>query len=161
MTWAHALGILSEGVWDEQALRDFDLALCAAGLQPNGSPEELDLGSQWLVWGTYGDDYYPRVFGRDYAGARVSNNRLKALMPVELSVPSVLPANALERGLADLWVRTAGPMALAAAAAVPARRREDARQLAVGAGQPSHEPHPGPGGLRRDAPAARSARTSR
>jgi germacradienol/geosmin synthase len=31
-------------------------------------------------------------------------------MPVELTVPTVLPATALERGLADLWARTAGPM---------------------------------------------------
>lgn len=112
VTWAHEFGILSEGVWDEQTLHDVDLALCAAGLQPNDSLEELDLGTQWLVWGTYGDDFYPRVFNRDYASARVGTNRLKALLPVELSVPSVLPANALERGLADLWVRTAGPMTL-------------------------------------------------
>jgi germacradienol/geosmin synthase len=110
VTWSHAVGILSEGMWDEQALRDYDLALCAAGLQPEAPSAELDLGSAWLAWGTYGDDLYPRVYSRDYAGAQVATARLKALMPVELSVPSVLPANALERGLADLWVRTAGPM---------------------------------------------------
>jgi germacradienol/geosmin synthase len=107
------MGILSEGVWDEQALRDYDLALCAAGIHPSGPPEELDLGSQWLAWGTYGDDYYPRVYRNDYAAGRTSNARLKALMPVELTVPSVVPANAIERGLADLWTRTAGPMATA------------------------------------------------
>jgi germacradienol/geosmin synthase len=112
VTWSHAMGILAEGIWDEQALRDYDLALCEAGLHPAGSPEEVDLGSQWLVWGTYADDYYPRVFARDYAGARVLTTRLKALMPVELSAPSVLPANGIERGLADLWARTAGPMAV-------------------------------------------------
>jgi germacradienol/geosmin synthase len=114
VTWSHAMGLLTEGVWDEQALHDYDVALCAAGLHPSASPEELDLGAQWLVWGTYGDDYYPRVLGRDYAASRTCNERLKALMPVELSVPSVLPANALERGLADLWSRTAGPMTVAA-----------------------------------------------
>jgi germacradienol/geosmin synthase len=117
VTWSHAVGILSEGVWEEQSVRDYDLPLCAAGLHPSAKPEELDLGSQWLAWGTYGDDYYPRVFSRDPAGAKVSITRLKALMPIELSVPSVLPANGLERGLADLWTRTAGPMA------VPARRQ--------------------------------------
>ncbi|HEX6352070.1 terpene synthase family protein [Actinophytocola sp.] len=112
VTWAHGVGLLSEGIWDEQAIRDYDLPLCGAGIHPEASPEGLDLTSGWLVWGTYGDDLYPRLFGRngDLAGARASNARLKALMPVELSVPSVLPANALERGLADLWVRTAGPL---------------------------------------------------
>ncbi|TDV51097.1 terpene synthase family protein [Actinophytocola oryzae] len=113
VTWCQEMGILSEGVWDEKALRDYDLSLCAAGLHPAGSVEELDIGSYWLAWGTYGDDYYPRVFGKDYVAARTSNARLKALMPVELCVPSVLPANGLERGLADLWIRTAGPLATA------------------------------------------------
>jgi germacradienol/geosmin synthase len=116
VTWARAMGILDEGIWDEQAIRDYDLPLCGAGIHPDASAEELDLTSGWLVWGTYGDDVYPRLFGRngDVAGARTSNARLKALLPVELSVPSVLPANALERSLADLWVRTAGPMPPAA-----------------------------------------------
>lgn len=116
VTWSQEMGILAEGVWDEQALRDYDLALCAAGINPSGPEKELDVGTQWLAWGTYGDDYYPRVFGRDYTAAKACTARLKALMPIELSVPSVLPANALERGLADLWIRTAGPMSQ------PARR---------------------------------------
>ena len=110
--WSHKMGITTEGVWNEQSLHDYDLALCAAGINPTGPAEELELGTHWLVWGTYGDDFYPKVFGRDYAAARTSNARLKALLPVELSVPSVLPANALERALADLWVRTAGPLAV-------------------------------------------------
>lgn len=114
VTWSHAMGILTEGIWDEQALRDYDLALCQAGIHPEGSPEGTDLGAQWLVWGTYADDYFPQVFGRDYAGARLFTSRLKALMPVELSVPSVLPANGIERGLADLWARTAGSMTVSA-----------------------------------------------
>ncbi|MGB3441647.1 MAG: germacradienol/geosmin synthase [Actinophytocola sp.] len=117
--WCAAMGILSEGVWDERILLDADLPLCAAGLQPSATPAALDLGSAWLAWGTYGDDLYPQVFGRsgDIVGAQAANERLKALMPVELTVPTVLPASAMERGLADLWARTAGPMP------VPARKR--------------------------------------
>ncbi len=110
VSWSHAMGILSEGVWDEQALRDYDLPLCAAGLHPSASRAELDVASGWLVWGTYGDDLYPRWFARDPAAARASNDRLKALLPVELSVPTIVPSNGMERMLADLWVRTAGPM---------------------------------------------------
>jgi germacradienol/geosmin synthase len=108
--WSHRMGILSEGIWDEQALRDYDLPLCAAGLHPTAAPEELDVSSGWLVWGTYGDDVYPRWFGRNPEAARAANERLKALMPLELSVPTVVPSNGMERMLADLWVRTAGPM---------------------------------------------------
>lgn len=116
VTWSHAVGILSEGVWDERALRDYDLALCGAGIHPAASAEQLDATSAWLAWGTYGDDLYPRWFGRtgDLAGAKASNARLKALMPVRLAVPSVLPANGMERGLAQLWTRTAGPMPVVA-----------------------------------------------
>jgi len=117
VTWSQKMGMLAEGVWDERSLQNYDLALCAAGIHPSGTADEIDLGTYWLTWGTYGDDYYPKVFNQDYAAARTSNARLKALMPVELSVPSVLPANGLERGLADLWVRTAGPFT------VPERRQ--------------------------------------
>jgi germacradienol/geosmin synthase len=114
VTWARAMGILDEGVWTERDLRDIDLPLCAAGIHPDASADELDTSSIWLTWGTYGDDYYPRTFGRgDLAGARVSNERLKQLLPVE-GAPPIVPANALERGLLDAWTRTVEPMSLSA-----------------------------------------------
>jgi len=98
-------------VWDERMLVDFDLPLCAAGIHPDASADALDLSSGWLTWGTYGDDYYPAVFGRtrDLAGAKACTERLRLFMPVEAAGTPV-PGTALERGLADLWTRTAGPM---------------------------------------------------
>ncbi|MCI0383092.1 family 2 encapsulin nanocompartment cargo protein terpene cyclase [Streptomyces sp. CNQ085] len=118
--WAHRMGMLdavpglpSSGIWDEHKLRAFDFALCSAGIHPDASPAQLDLTTGWLTWGTYGDDYYPVVFGRtgDMAGARVCTARLSSFMPVDSGdVPA--PVNALERGLADLWARTTGPMAV-------------------------------------------------
>lgn len=109
--WTHAMGILSEGVWDEDKLAAYDLPLCAAGLDPDGTREALELSSQWLAWGTYGDDYYPLVFGhrRDLAAARLSTERLVACMPLE-GAPDQVPANAMERGLVDLWARTTRAM---------------------------------------------------
>ncbi|MGD6742547.1 germacradienol/geosmin synthase Cyc2 [Streptomyces sp. BH106] len=111
LPWTHRMGILGEGVWDEDKLRAYDLPLCAAGLDPDGSPEALDLSSQWLAWGTYGDDYYPLIFGhrRDLAAAKLSTARLSDCMPVDgQEIPP--PANAMERGLADLWRRTTAAM---------------------------------------------------
>ncbi|MGH3879604.1 MAG: terpene synthase family protein [Actinophytocola sp.] len=105
--WARSVGLLAEGVWTERDLRDIDLPLCAAGIHPDASGDELDTSAMWLTWGTYGDDYYPVRFGRDLAGARASNDRLKQLLG---PVPMV-PANALERGLLDAWQRTVAPMA--------------------------------------------------
>ncbi|HEX4725342.1 MAG TPA: family 2 encapsulin nanocompartment cargo protein terpene cyclase [Pseudonocardiaceae bacterium] len=116
MTWAARMGMLdpAAAVWDGHKLWSFDFALCAAGIYPDSDAEQLDLATQWLIWGTYGDDYYPKVFGRtrDLVAAKVCNERLSRCMPVE-STEVPMPVNALERGLADLWVRTAGPMTLA------------------------------------------------
>ncbi|MGK5697080.1 germacradienol/geosmin synthase Cyc2 [Streptomyces sp. URMC 128] len=109
--WAERMGILAEGVWDEDKLRAYDLALCSAGLDPDATPEALDLSAQWLAWGTYGDDYYPLVYGhrRDLAAARLTTARLSGCMPVDGDEP-LLPVNAMERGLLDLWVRTTAEM---------------------------------------------------
>ncbi|MFB6948788.1 germacradienol/geosmin synthase [Streptomyces niveus] len=116
--WARRMGILEgqpgvpgSDIWDEDRMRRIDVPLCAAGIHPDASREGLDLTSDWLAWGTYGDDLFPVVFGgtRDLAAAKVCNERLSLFMPIEtLDTPS--PLSALERGLADLWVRTAGPM---------------------------------------------------
>ncbi|MEV2210222.1 germacradienol/geosmin synthase Cyc2 [Streptomyces sp. NPDC050997] len=109
--WAHRMGILEEGVWDEDKLAAADLPLCSAGLDPDATPEALDLSSHWLAWGTYGDDYYPLVFGhrRDLAAARLTTQRLSDCMPVD-GEETVVPANAMEHGLVDLWARTTAAM---------------------------------------------------
>ncbi|MGW0787792.1 terpene synthase family protein [Streptomyces sp. NPDC002911] len=116
--WSHRMGLLEaqpgvpgSHIWDEERLVATDLPLCAAGLHPDATPDELDLSSGWLTWGTYGDDWFPVVHGRtrDLAGARLANERLSLFMPLDgSSVPE--PVNALERALADLWRRTAEPM---------------------------------------------------
>ncbi|MEE1930076.1 terpene synthase family protein [Streptomyces sp. TRM 70351] len=121
LEWAAAMGMLGpqpgvpqSDVWDAERLAGFDLALCSSGLGPGSDAEELKLSACWLTWGTYGDDYYPVVYGypRDLAGAKATTERLKLFMPVEDAAAgsAAVPVNALERGLADLWVRTAGPM---------------------------------------------------
>ncbi|HEX5406884.1 MAG TPA: germacradienol/geosmin synthase [Pseudonocardiaceae bacterium] len=111
VAWSTAMGILSEGIWDRRKLDAADLALCAAGIHPNASQDELDLSAIWLAWGTYADDYYPIVFGttHDIAAAKACNERFAQFMPLD-GVTMPVPTNALERGLADLWVRTAGPL---------------------------------------------------
>ncbi|MFJ4471803.1 germacradienol/geosmin synthase Cyc2 [Streptomyces sp. NPDC089424] len=111
LPWAQGMGMLSEGVWDEDRLAAADLALCSAGLDPDGTAQALDLSACWLAWGTYGDDYYPLVFGhrRDLAAARLSTERLSACTPVDGPV-AIVPSNAMELGLVDLWRRTTADM---------------------------------------------------
>ncbi|MER7048510.1 terpene synthase family protein [Streptomyces jumonjinensis] len=112
VAWAERMGLLGD-IWDGPMLRGFDFALCSAGLDPDATAEELELSAEWLTWGTYGDDYYPMVFGRsrNLAGAQLAHERLLACMPVD--DPASAPAMALspiERSLADLWTRTTAPM---------------------------------------------------
>lgn len=118
--WAHSMGILEgipgipgSDVWNEEKIRDYDLPLCAAGIHPDARLAELDISSGWLAWGTYGDDLFPVIYGRtlDLAGAKAANDRLSLFMPVQ-DEPMPTPVTPLERGLADLWVRTAVPMAV-------------------------------------------------
>ncbi|MEA2503908.1 MAG: germacradienol/geosmin synthase [Actinomycetota bacterium] len=120
--WAGAMGMLDSlpgipgsGIWDEERLAGFDFPLCAAMLHPDASGPELDLSSQWLTWGTYGDDYFPTLFNAtgDMAGAKVFNARLSLFMPLDLT-PTPPPLNAVEAGLGDLWRRTALPMSAGA-----------------------------------------------
>ncbi|MCO1582382.1 germacradienol/geosmin synthase [Crossiella sp. SN42] len=119
VVWAKEMGILDEPhpaapdrtIWSEQKIRDYDVPLCAAGIHPNATPEGLDLSSAWLAWGTYGDDAYPLIFGhpRNLAAARLQTERFKLFMPLD-ATQTETPLNAMERALADLWNRTAGPM---------------------------------------------------
>jgi germacradienol/geosmin synthase len=113
--WAREMGILENvggfALWDEAKLDAADYALCAAMTHPDGSSQELDLTADWFTWATYFDDYFPMRFGhtRDMAGAKAFMDRLSAFMPLDSTVTPV-PTNPVERGLGDLWSRTAGPM---------------------------------------------------
>jgi germacradienol/geosmin synthase len=120
--WARQMGLFDSvpgvelgGMWDERRFIGFDFARCAAMIHADASPEQLNLSSDWLSWGTYADDYFPPVFGatRNLAAAKLCNERLPAFMPLDAgSTPE--PVNPIERGLADLWRRTAEPMSATA-----------------------------------------------
>ncbi|TNC27763.1 terpene synthase family protein [Amycolatopsis alkalitolerans] len=116
--WARRMGMFGPepvAVWDERRFRGLDLPHCAAMIHAGAGPDELFLSSDWLAWGTYGDDWYPVVFGasRNLAAAKALTDRLPGFMPLDAGATPE-PANAIERGLADLWRRSAGPMSLPA-----------------------------------------------
>nr|AJZ76763.1 putative geosmin synthase [Aphanizomenon gracile WH-1] len=105
-------GIPDAFIWNDHKFDVADVALCGAWIHPKGSEHELNLTACWLVWGTYADDYFPAIYGnnRDLAGAKVFNARLSAFMPLDDSTPPAVPTNPVEKGLADIWSRTARPM---------------------------------------------------
>ncbi|KZL48387.1 Geosmin synthase [Nodularia spumigena CENA596] len=116
--WARQMGMLDSlpglddaFIWNDHKFDVADVALCGALIHPHASSSELNLTAGWLVWGTYADDYFPALYGhsRNMAGAKVFNARLSEFMPLDSS-PIPLPTNPVERGLADLWSRTAAPM---------------------------------------------------
>jgi germacradienol/geosmin synthase len=109
--WARAIGLLDGTVWDDHKFDAADIALIAALIHASATPAALELSACWQVWGTWADDFYPRQFGRtkDLAGAKACNARLaEFLVPAGAPVP--VPVTALERGLADLWPRTAATL---------------------------------------------------
>ncbi|QRN94392.1 germacradienol/geosmin synthase [Archangium violaceum] len=117
--WARRMGMLDSlpglpgvYIWNDHTFDVADVALCGALIHPGATGPELDITAGWLVWGTYADDYFPMLYGntRDMAGAKVFNARLTAFMPDDPATPTTVPTNPVERGLADLWARTAGPM---------------------------------------------------
>lgn len=118
LDWAREMGMTGSGahasrgsIWTEELLAGFDFPACAARIHPDASGDELDLSSGWLTWGTYGDDYFPAVFAttRNMAAAKAFNARLSWFMPLDMS-PTPPPASPVEKGLADLWARTAAPL---------------------------------------------------
>jgi germacradienol/geosmin synthase len=119
--WCRAMGMYAAlpgvpggYIWKEQELEDFDFGQCSARLHPDATAHELNISTRWLAWGTYGDDWFPKIYGptRDVAAAKTQNARLSAFMPLDcLTMPP--PSNPLEAGLADQWLSTATPMSIA------------------------------------------------
>jgi germacradienol/geosmin synthase len=116
--WARRMGMLdamSGGagllLWSEARLVAFDFPLCAAVMHPDVSGPELNVSSEWLTWTTYADDYFTAIYRHthDMAGAKLFVKRLLAFMPLDAAARQA-PADALERGLADLWARSASPL---------------------------------------------------
>lgn len=116
--WAREMGMLEKlpgvpgaYIWDDHKFDVADVALCGAMIHPSGNAHSLDIAACWLVWGTYADDYFPALFGytHDMAGAKVFNARMALFVPLDGSAMPP-PTNPVERGLGDLWARTAGSM---------------------------------------------------
>jgi germacradienol/geosmin synthase len=116
--WARRMGMLEElpgvpggYIWDDHKFDAADVALCGAMIHADATAAQLEITAGWLVWGTYADDYFPAIYGRarDMAGAKLFNARLSAFMPID-DEPVPPPTNPVERGLADMWMRTAGAM---------------------------------------------------
>lgn len=113
--WAREMGIIDPPpnevgtkIWDERDLDAHDYALLCSYTHPEAPSPELNLVTDWYVWVFYFDDHFLELYKRpqDRAGAKQYLDRLPMFMPVDLSTPPE-PTNPVERGLANLWARTA------------------------------------------------------
>jgi germacradienol/geosmin synthase len=117
--WARAMKMLdsgnegqSAGLWSEHKFDAMDFAFFAAYTHPDAPPAELDLLSEWYIWGWFVDDYCPKVFEqtRNLAGAKQYVARILEFLPIDLGTPVPEPTNPVELAVADLWPRTAPAM---------------------------------------------------
>lgn len=112
--WARQMGMLQPfvgfagAVWDERTFDAADGALGCALCYPDLPAATLDLITAWVVWLTYVDDYFLKRYTqtRDLVGAKLFVARLLALLADD-PAPTTVPLDAAERGLVDLWLRTA------------------------------------------------------
>jgi germacradienol/geosmin synthase len=114
--WAYEVGILrtdGKGVWSEKAFDRMDFAYFAANTHPDAPAHELDLITDWYVWGWFVDDYFAQAFevgNNDLGQAKAYLSRLLSFMPKDLSTPTPEAENPAEYALFNLWPRTAPTM---------------------------------------------------
>jgi germacradienol/geosmin synthase len=106
--WAARMGMLDGTVWDQQSFDATDFAAWVARTHPDAPPSRLQTVTLWYVWANYLDDVIDTGFKprRDLLGAKVYLSRLAEFLPADPADMPV-PANPVERGLADLWPATA------------------------------------------------------
>lgn len=112
--WALKMEMLDAGgregdaIWNEREFEAMDFALLTSYTHPDAPGPELDLVTDWYVWVFFFDDHFLETYKRtrDVAGAKEYLYRLPAFMPLDLS-PTPEPTNPIERGLVDLWFRSA------------------------------------------------------
>ena len=73
--WAFAVGILrreGDAIWDEATFDAMDFALFTAQTHPDVYATELNLLTDWYVWGWYVDDFVAKAYeqSRDVKAAR-------------------------------------------------------------------------------------------
>lgn len=111
--WARAMGMFEPQngviVWTEEDLDAHDYGLFCAYGHPDCSGPILDLMTDWNVWIFYFDDRFVELYKRtkDMKSAKEHLARLHAFMPIELGGEPLTPIDPVERGLQDLWARTA------------------------------------------------------
>jgi len=112
--WAIEMGLLESGLsrWDESSFDSMDYARYVALMYPDVPESELDVVAQWLTLMGFLDDFFEETFmrNRDLGGGKAFLDRLPDFAPISDPDAVPVPTNLVERGLVDLWPRTAPKM---------------------------------------------------
>ncbi|NYH80616.1 germacradienol/geosmin synthase [Actinopolyspora biskrensis] len=117
--WALDMGMLTDdeapgetAVWSEADFDEHDYALLCGYTHPDATAPRLKLVTDWYVWAFFLDDYFldrhKRTDRPDLAGEYLRG--LERFMPTRPTKSPQRPGDPVERGLSDLWARTAGQM---------------------------------------------------
>ncbi|GAA2498441.1 terpene synthase family protein [Streptomyces gobitricini] len=117
--WAREMGMLGgedtpwsgRAIWTRSQFHAMDVDQLTAWALPDASLAGLRLNHRFNLWALAWDDYFASAFKRtgDLAGAQAFTTRLHAFLPAEPGARLPEPANAVERGLADLQQRLFPP----------------------------------------------------
>jgi germacradienol/geosmin synthase len=116
VTWARQMGLTDPSAevvpWTEDQLAANDFGLLCSHKFPDAPIDRLTIITDWYTWLFHLDDYFVEAFTRtgDVARAKAYLARIPQFTPVDPSRDAPAPANPTERGLADLWSRTAPTM---------------------------------------------------
>lgn len=113
--WAQEMGLIgpSFDTWDEAKFDSLDFGLLIALIHPDTPQAPLELSADWITCLFFLDDDIPQIYGHgrplslfDVMTVKQSFERYLSFMPVD-SATMPIPTNRVERGLANLWSRTA------------------------------------------------------
>ncbi|MGW2563951.1 terpene synthase family protein [Streptomyces sp. NPDC001514] len=118
-TWAREMGMLDSdeapsahgAIWTLSQFHAMAVDQLTAWALPDASLADLRLNHRFNLWALAWDDYFASAFKqtRDLAGAQVFTARLHAFLSPKPGARLPEPANAVERGMADLQQRLFPP----------------------------------------------------
>ncbi|MGF6884484.1 geranylgeranyl pyrophosphate synthase [Nocardia sp. GAS34] len=116
LAWARDMAMFAPqaGIppWTEQQFRVEDYPLLLCRMFPDALGDRVDTLADWCTWTFYVDDFFAKACQRtgNTAPIRAHLARLRQFMPLDPTAAMPVATSPTERGLADLWSRTAPVM---------------------------------------------------
>ncbi|WP_327146243.1 polyprenyl synthetase family protein [Nocardia sp. NBC_01327] len=116
LSWARDMSMFTTHAgnepWTEQQFEKEDYALLSSYMFPTAPGGKIDVLTDWNTWLFYIDDYFANACAPtgNSTSVKAQVARLGQFMPIDLAQQVPVATSPTERGLADLWSRTAPGM---------------------------------------------------